>query len=335
MAHIEKVPGGYRVVWRVGGRGSSRKKSPVHPTKRDAVAAQKLIESTESARKPISPGTSISWNEATARYLIFAKPRSTRYAKDITDTCTRMAKVYGWTDPDGVTPDQIKEMLPRNARIILPVVRYAAKCGQRTNPLTLISAPRSTPRKPRCDALTADQVRVLIAMATIWHPSNGALVHMIATYGHRAETLATARVADFDQAAGRITLLVKNGDTIRHPVTTETQGILSKLVADRAPTDALFHGHNDKPWADGHAFAQWWGHSIAEDFPRSAGILDLRRYGISRMLSLGLDARTVADITGHRTVSLLLNTYARSDDARRSAAIAALETANRQTVTPP
>lgn len=240
-----------------------------------------------------------------------------------------MAETHGWKSPADISPDHIRAMPARNARVVLAVVRFAGKCGQPTNPLTLLATPKATARKPRIDSLTGEQVDELIAKATAWHLSNGVLAHMIATYGHRAETLAVARVEAFDAVAGRITLLVKNGDTIRHPLTAKTAALLRTLIEGREPTDALFHGHNEKPWASGYAFAQWWGHSIAKGFGRSAGILDLRRYGISHMLALGLDARTVADITGHRTVSLLLNTYARSDDARRSAAIAALETVSK------
>jgi hypothetical protein len=54
------------------------------------------------------------------------------------------------------------------------------------------------------------------------------------------------------------------------------------------------------------------------------GYYDLKRYAISTMLGRGVDAKAVASITGHRTVSLLLNTYARTNESRQQAALAAI-----------
>jgi integrase len=61
--------------------------------------------------------------------------------------------------------------------------------------------------------------------------------------------------------------------------------------------------------------------------PHDAGVYALKRYAISRMLGLGLDPRTIASITGHRTVSLILDRYARTHEDRQRAALAALAAA--------
>ena len=50
-------------------------------------------------------------------------------------------------------------------------------------------------------------------------------------------------------------------------------------------------------------------------------------YAIGLRLALGLDVRTVPSITCHRTVSLLLTTYASTTDVRSTVAIFALASA--------
>ncbi len=327
MASLEKTAGGYRVSWWTNGRGSKRGKSPVFPIKKHALEAKRRIEAENAAAKPMRAGAAVGWEELVARFVKSKERRSARYESDIRDTCMRHAKDHAWTAAADVTADQVKALPLHSIRIVLAVLRYAEAEGIAVARLSTKVSPPGRPRAPRDDSLTSAQVAELIAKATAWHPSNGVLAHMIATYGHRAETLIAATVGSVDLSLGRIVLQVKSGDTIRHPVTKETQELLRQVMGDRPATAPLFPGHGDLPWSSGHAFAQWWSHSIAADFPRKAGILDLRRYAISRMLGMGLDARTVADITGHRTVSLLLNTYARSDDARRAVAIAALEAA--------
>ena len=327
MASLEKTSGGYRVSWWTDGRGSKRLKSPVFPLKKQALEAQKRINAENAAAKPMRFGASVGWEELVARFVKSKARRSARYESDIRDTCMRHAKDHAWKAAADVTADHVKALPLHSIRIVLAVLRYAEAEGIAVARLSTKVAPPSRPRAPRDDSLTSVEVAELIAKATKWHQSNGVLAHMIATYGHRAETLISASVGDVDLGLGRIVLRVKNGDTIRHPITKETQELLRQVIGDRPAAAPLFHGHAALPWASGHAFAQWWSHSIAAGLSRKSGILDLRRYGISRMLALGLDARTVADITGHRTVSLLLNTYARSDDARRAGAIAALEAA--------
>ena len=330
MASLEKTPGGYRVSWWTDGRGSKRLKSPVFPFKKDALEAQKKINAENAAAKPMRFGASVGWEELVARFVKSRQRRSARYEDDIRDTCMRHAKDHAWKAAADVTADQVKALPLHSIRIVLAVLRYAESEGIAVSRLSTKVSPPGRPRAPRDDSMTLAQVAELVAKATKWHLSNGAVAHMIATYGHRAETLIAAKVGDVDLAQGRIVLKVKSGDTIRHPVTQETLALLRQVIGDRPATDPLFPGHGELPWKSGHAFAQWWSHSIAAGFARKAGILDLRRYGISHMLALGLDARTVADITGHRTVSLLLNTYARSDDARRAGAIAALEAAGKK-----
>jgi integrase len=108
---------------------------------------------------------------------------------------------------------------------------------------------------------------------------------------------------------------VKSGDIHRHPLIPESITRLTALAKDRKSESPLFIGHLGKPWASGSDLSAWLCHSLG------CGVLALRRYAITRMLDLGLDARTAASITGHRTPSLLLNTYARTNETRQLEAV--------------
>lgn len=103
-------------------------------------------------------------------------------------------------------------------------------------------------------------------------------------------------------------------------------------------------GHKGRAWRSGGETAKWIPQcakaehdaAVAKGEGREIfsliGVLRLRRFAISGMIALELDGKTVASITGHRTVSLLLNTYARTSEKRQTAAVEALA---RATTVPP
>ena len=59
--------------------------------------------------------------------------------------------------------------------------------------------------------------------------------------------------------------------------------------------------------------------------PMATRFHDLRHTAISLMLSQGVDARTVAELAGHSTITLTLDVYAHSTNATCRAAVAALD----------
>lgn len=151
--------------------------------------------------------------------------------------------------------------------------------------------------------------------------------YLIATYGHRPESLVRVTCGDvrLDDRPPTIAMPVKSGDRIRHPLTAATVAVLRPLVAGRPAAAPLLLRPDGEPWANGDALAVYWYHQVGERVtPDRPGIYHLKRRAITRLLAAGQDPATIASITGHRTPSVIL-TYARTNDARQQAAIAALE----------
>jgi integrase len=176
--------------------------------------------------------------------------------------------------------------------------------------------------KPKAQLLTDAEVRRLIAEAKRWSPANAAFAHMIATYGHRPQSLATARVSDF--AAGKIRLVVKGGDVVQHALLPKTVRLLNPLVKDRAPDDPLLPSHLGRAWKSGEEFAIWWWPNVGKPTvgAAQAGCYHLKRYAITRMMDV-VDAATAASITGHRDPHTL-DRYRRTNEAKQAEALAAI-----------
>lgn len=299
------------------------------------MKAKRQIEAEVAAAVPMRNGSLLNWQEIVERFIAAKTARSARYLEGVRSTADRLSQKHGWKAASDVRAEHIAAMPGFSGRVILAIVRHAARLGQPVDARTVKSAAQRAPGKPQADAMPEELVASLIAAADRWHLANGTMAHIISVYGHRAESLIELTCGAIDVPAGTITLRVKNGKTVRHRLIAATMARVLQLIQGRAPTDALFVGHLGRPWKNGLEFSAWWGHVIAKAVDRPAGILSLRQFGISRMFSLGLDAKTISDITGHRTVSLLQNTYARSDERRRNRAVNALEAAVRDTTVTP
>jgi hypothetical protein len=157
------------------------------------------------------------------------------------------------------------------------------------------------------------------------------LAHLVATYGHRPQSLAMLRVESVELTpAPRMKLPVKSGDTIRHPLLPETAELLARAIGKRK-TGPLLLDPLGKAWTSGAKASAWFWHQVGADTGEkdkekrkpAIGIYQLKCYAISRMLDLKLDLKTIASITGHRTPAVLLR-YARTNETRQLAALSAL-----------
>jgi integrase len=331
MASIERVGcRAYRIVWREGGRGSARKKSCVYNSLSQANAAKAQIEADLRAHR--TPGTAaevMTLAQLLDRYRAAKEARVTeRHLDQITATVTALALRHHWTRPRDVTASHAAALGPYHARVMRAILRFADLMGQQIDRRAIAACHSPAPRLRPHDLLTPDQVAALEAQATAWHPADGALVHLIATYGHRAQSLITATVGNIDLPAGTIHLKVKSGDEISHRLLPKTLAILAPLLSGRRQDAPLLVGHLGRAWASGAEASGWLTHSMG------TGVLALRRYAITRLLDVvGGDARTVASITGHRTPSLLLNTYARTSTQRQDRALQGLAALDQPGVT--
>lgn len=328
MAHLERTQGGFRVVWREGGRGAKRQKSKVYDTKREAEEVRRSIAYHRAASAPLIVGTPIPWQEVLDRFLASRASRTASHRTQAERTLTTLAQSHGWHLAGDVQPAQAAALLPFHARLVRALLRFAADhLGQRVIPQAIAACRSPSPRRSPVELLTPEAIAGIQALADATSPGNGALVHLIATYGHRAESLISMSRSALEGHS--LTIRVKSGDTHRHPLLPATVSRLTALAKGLAKDDPLLVSHLGRPWADSREVAAWLNHQIG------VGVLQLRRYAITRMLAATHDARTVASITGHRTVSLLLNTYAQTNEKRQAQALEALQSISGDTMVTP
>jgi hypothetical protein len=194
--------------------------------------------------------------------------------------------------------------------------------------------PHRSATKPQRDLLTDAEVSELIDRAAAAGGHCGRLLaHLVATYGHRPQSLVGLTIGSLEDGdPPRLTLPVKSGDTIRHPVLPETVGLIRRAIGRRKAGPLLLDPLG-KAWTSGAKASAWFWHQVGADTDErdedkrkpAVGIYQLKCYAISRMLDLKLDLKTIASLTGHRTPAVLLR-YARTNETRQLAALSALAT---------
>ncbi len=330
MASIEAKGDGWRVVWREGGRGSKKFKGAVFARKADALAMGRRIETELAARKPISPGELLTWSQLIDRYkarLVERKQTAHGYPGKVGDSLTRLIAARRWKTTADVTPGNAGVLNVSQHRYLKAALRFAQLLNQPVDPRCVRLPLPKRARKPLAALLTDGEVADLIARAGRYSPFLAAAGHLVATYGHRPESLVKVTCGDVDLKATppTIAMEVKSGDRIRHPLATATVAILRPLMADRPLASPLLLRTDGKAWESGEALALYWYRQIGENVtPDRPGIYHLKRRAITRLLAAGQDPATIASITGHRTPSVIL-TYARTNEHRQQAAIAAIE----------
>jgi integrase len=320
--------GAFRVRWRESGKHRTSKR---FDRKAEAAAFQRSLDAKAAAEEVHDGVAPIPWAELVKRYLKSRGDATKPYLDEMELVLTRLAAGNGWRFAHDVMP-QAAESLPSHQRKKLrTLMRFAVEQGQRVDARTIPKLKPKTPRRQPQTLMTDARVSELVAAATKWHPADGAIAHLVATYGHRVESLRLLTPEALSARPGWLRLRVKSGDIHEHPLLDATAELLNPLAENAKPGEPFLVGHLGKPWASGSDYATWWHHYVVGSkvdgkvvTPKGSGILDLRRYAITRMMSGTKDPKAVASITGHRTVSLLLNVYARSSEERQRAALAAI-----------
>lgn len=332
MPWLDRHGDGWRVVWREAGRGSPLCKSEVFDTKGAANAElharAALLKSRKRSGRAVVP-----WDQVRSRWLLFLKdqgrtPAYIAQAKAVLDRTTA-----AWRTTDDATPASMAALKIGPWRLAKACLRWSrVYLGQQVDIGAVGRRPHRSTRKPEPDLLTDDQVAELVAKAArLGGLSGQVLAHLVSTYGHRPQSLAMLRVEGVELGAvPRLTLPVKSGDTIRHPILPETAALLGRIIGRRRRGPLLLDPLG-KPWTSGAKASAWFWHQVGTDTDEkdktkrkpAIGIYQLKCYAISRMLDLKLDLKTIASITGHRTPAVLLR-YARTNEARQLAALSAL-----------
>jgi integrase len=331
MASLEKIGTKYRVVWREGGRDAPRRKSELFENKKEATAAKRRIEAQVASRKALGPGKMLSWEDLVIRYCASRVDRTTEaHRGDLEKSALALGIKHGWKNCSDVHPEQVTALGALATRYVRSLLHYAQDLGMIVDARAIAACKSRTPRRKPTDLLTHEAVADFQSKADAWAPADGLLVHLISRYGHRAQSLVGLRRQDLDLVNGTITLRIKSGDIHRHPLMPDTLKRCRDLLKEPGkPEDPVLIGHLDRAWESGLEAASWMGHTLG------VGVLKLRRYAITYLLeAVNGDARTAASITGHRTPSLLLNVYARTSEARQTAALESLARQHQKT-TPP
>jgi integrase len=330
MASIERHGNGFRAVFWTNGRGSKRQKTQVFARKSEALAAARRLSVMVKAKKKIGIGAVLSWEELIERYKIRLAERKQgahRYPAEVENSLKKLIANRGWRNVEDVNPGNVGELRVSEHRYLKAILRFAELLGQPVDArCTRLVAPKRK-KKPQKPLLTDDEIKSLMERARRFSPFLEAAGHLVATYGHRPQSLAVMECGDvrLNDSPPTIAMPVKSGDFIQHPIMEETVKLLRPLVTGRGIKERALLRPDGENWKDGDALSGFWYHQVGEWVcPDRPGMYELKRRAISRLLAAGMDVATIASITGHRTPSVIL-TYARTNDERQKAAIVALE----------
>ncbi len=323
MAYVEhsKLRKAWRVRWRPH-PGAKLASTAWLDRKSDAAAVLVQKQAAEGAQKHRS-GDVPTLEAGVLRWLA-----NSRVAEANQEKCAK-ALARCWvrcqvTRFDQLSPSVWKQLRIGERRLLRAFLRWADRVDipYDRRCLHLPEAVRVRKAKAKAQLLTEAQVDQIVAAAGIWCPASAVLCHMIATYGHRPQSLAMATVGDYQ--GGMLSLTVKGGDRIRHRLLPETVALLDPVVADRAADEPLLPSHHGRAWRSGEEFAIWYWPHIGEKVVghERAGCYHLKRFAITRMMD-HVDAATAASITGHRDPATLLR-YLRTNESKQEAALAAI-----------
>jgi len=169
--------------------------------------------------------------------------------------------------------------------------------------------------QPRLRFLEEDEVRKVIAATPEWmKPSVLALFYM----GLRRGEMIGAKWLQFDDRKGELTLSTRKGGHGRvryrrvpvHPV-------LGKYLTKGRADQPMFTKEDGSAWGSGPEFNRAWDKVV-----EAAGVPDVtphdaRRTFASMLLERDVDLRTIADLLGHTSLTLLM-VYAQVKGYRRT-----------------
>jgi hypothetical protein len=299
----------WRCRWRENGK---RCQTPWTNDLAIAEADKVIVDARLAAKAPLAGRTTLPWSEVQAKWLAGKAGRYQEEAKRALDR-----HCAAWTSTASATPTALATFPIGPSRYVKACLRWAKsdlKQGIDFDALD-VKPKRIRPLKPKPPLMADADSFAFVEEAARWSQGNGAIAHMGAWYGHRAESLVKLTGDAFDGT--HITLPVKGGGFVRHMLLPDSIAILNALKPRAG--EPLFLNHLGVPWKTGQAFCVWMGHCLGAGYHQA-----LKRPAISRQLAAGSDAKTIASITGHKTPSILLNTYAATNEDRQMKAIAAL-----------
>lgn len=346
MSSIQKKSGGWVVRWREAGRASKQHSSQVFETKAEAKNHAVSIDAKHIAATggAVAQGQTPTL-QALVEIHLRQRPNRTNNVEvrirydDLARNAYRslFRKHPTWKVPSDIHRGDFAILPLGQRRYTKTLLLLAQSLGHPIEPGIVTMRLERPRRTPQPNLLSAAQVAQIQQMADEWSAGLGLAVHLLVTYGHRPQSLVLLNQDAYDPAQNTLTLDIKGGDIHRHPlIPATTQRIAAaqnylqnRLQRKLCPSDPLIPAHYEAPgnrYLKGASLATWYCQCIgAKIHPHSTGIYNLKRYAISTLLQTGLDAKTIASITGHRTPSLILNTYARTNHDAQKRALHAIQ----------
>jgi integrase len=258
--------------------------------------------------------------------LARAKIRAT-YALEVETVLTALFAARRWSTCLDVTPAAIDAWLtakrPGKAagvgtdkplQMLKTMLRYAAgTLRQPVDPLVLVTQKRHRIKRPAPPLLREVDVDWILALAQVRGGDEALdLLDHLATYGCRPVDACRLLVGDFDARARTVTLRdTKNRQTVTHPLLPRHVERYRQLIRGRRREEPLFRNPKREAWritklGQAGQLVDWYTANVSEHLlePEQWGLYCLKDYAISRMDALGIDDRTKALFTGHKTLGV-------------------------------
>jgi integrase len=346
MASVSRLPSG---KWRVRWRDQTGKQvaSEAVKTKIEAAALCRRVEADLQRQgehdEVVRAGRLMSLGTVVDRYCesgLAAQRLAAGRAWEVRDVLGRLMDETEWETTAACTADAVDHwrIAARKAgrgdnpiRYLLAVLRWAngAPLRQPVDPgcFTLPRMPR--PQRPPPALLTPEQVASVISKARkAAGETAAAIVEHLATYGCRPVEACRLVIGNVNVVAGTLAhATTKNGDPVTHPLFPEHVARYAELTKGRATDQPLFPSPDGDAWWLGKRgqaaeLTNWYRDTCAVELPTAqAGIYCLKDYAISTMEAAGIDDRTKALFTGHRSMSSFARYKATNQDRATAALV--------------
>lgn len=320
MASLHRDGKRWRVAWRQDGRQRTKRCA----TKREALEFIRQLDAVDAQQ--LKPGRRISLAMVAADYMQHRRSWSGDPAWAAKDrrAIDRALEMHGWQWPGDIRAADLERLPVGQFRLIKAVLRHAARMGCALDAAVIHARAPQRHARPPSRLVTDSEASEACRAALLWGWGEGLAVHLVATYGHRPQSIASMQISDWDDGRGIITMAIKDGSTHAHPVLPATRELIRHAIGERS-AGYLIEPHNGRTWGRGSPLVSWYYHQIGKRVhAHDPGIYALKRYAITRMLDKGLAADLVASVTGHRTPSVLMDRYARTNETRQRRVIDAL-----------
>lgn len=348
---VKTDSGGWKVRWRDGTKGPSGRyvehASPVYDRKADALGEARRIDQEQQVRRELKRGARgrivqlRTLLKVWGQHVVASKIARQPHVDEVERVLGALFDRRGWTTVVDLTTERVGAWrIEHGGRgtdkplgQMKALLRYARDyLRQPVDPGVLaIPGRRGVRRRAQPPLLTADQVAQLLARARERGGADvEAILDHLATYGCRPVDACRLRVRDFNAVAGLLTLReTKNGETVTHPLLARHVSRYRELVEGRRGDDPLFRSPSGERWRTEKSAGQlldWYTSNVSEHLlPRPQwGLYLLKDYAISSMDRVGIDDRTKALFTGHRSLAVF-ERYKATNQERATAALGLLD----------